>query len=129
MDLDEQKASLHSNNSKAWKHFEENMDPLFKEEPYNVHFVLAADGINPFKQTRSTWSTWPMLLMNYNLPPWLYTKKLFIMLALLISGKQSVTTENFDVYMEPLVEEFLQLWEGIPAYDVLKDIVSKEFRL
>jgi hypothetical protein len=119
----------HPCDSKAWKHFEENVNPLLKEDSRNVHFALAADGVNPFKQTRSTWSTWPILLLNYNLPPWLCTKKFFIMLALLIPGKQSVTTENFDVYMEPLVEEFLQLWEGIPAYDVLKDIGSREFRL
>jgi hypothetical protein len=119
----------HPYGSKAWKHFEENVDPLFKEDSRNVYFALAADGVNPFKQTRSTWSTWPILLLNYNLPPWLYTKKFFIMLALLIPGKQSVTMENFDVYMEPLVEEFLQLWKGIPAYDVLKDIGSREFRL
>jgi hypothetical protein len=46
-----------------------------------------------------------------------------------IPGKQSVTTENFDVYMEPLLEELLELWEGVLAYDVLKDMGSREFRL
>jgi hypothetical protein len=59
----------------------------------------------------------------------LCTKKFFIMLALLIPGKQSVTTENFDVYMEPLLEELLELWEGVLAYDVLKDMGSREFKL
>jgi hypothetical protein len=119
----------HPCDSKAWKHFEENVDPLFKEDPRNIHFALAADGVNPYKQTRSTWSTWPVLLLNYNLPPWLCTKKFFIMLALLIPGKQSVKLENFDVFMEPLVEELLELWEGVPAYDILKDVGSREFTL
>jgi hypothetical protein len=119
----------HPCDSKAWKHFEENVDPVFKEDARNVHFALAADGVNPFKQTRSTWSTWPVLLLNYNLPPWLCTKKFFIMLALLIPGKQLVTTENFDVYMEPLLEELLELWKGVLTYDVLKDMGSREFRL
>jgi hypothetical protein len=50
-----------------------------------------------------------MLLFNYNLPSWLCTKKFFIILALLIPRKQSVNMENFDVYMEPLVEELLEL--------------------
>jgi hypothetical protein len=59
----------HPCDSKAWKHFDDNIDPSFKEGPQNVHFALAADGVNPFKQTQSTWSTWPVLLMNYNLPP------------------------------------------------------------
>jgi hypothetical protein len=67
--------------------------------------------------------------MKYNLLLWLCTKKFFIMLALLIPGKQSITIENFDIYMEPLVEEFLQLWEGVLEYDVLKDIGSREFTL
>jgi hypothetical protein len=119
----------HPCDSKAWKHFDDNVDPSFKEDPRNVHFAFAANGVNPFKQTRSTWSTWPVLLMNYNLPPWLYTKKFFIMLALLNPGKQSVTTKNFDIYMEPLVEELLQLWEGVRAYDMLKDICCREFML
>jgi hypothetical protein len=47
----------------------------------------------------------------------------------LIPRKESVTTENFDVYMAPLVEELLQLWEGVLAYDVLKDIGHREFTL
>jgi hypothetical protein len=83
--------------------------------------------MNPFKQARSTWSTWPVTLLNYNLPPWLSTKKFFILLALLIPGKQSVTSEVFDVYLEPLVEEFLQLWEGVATYDVAEDLGSRIF--
>jgi hypothetical protein len=99
----------HPCNSKAWKHFHENVDPTFQHDARNVHFVLAVDGVNPFKQTRSTWSTWPIVLLKYNLPPWLSTKKFFLMLCLLILDKQSVTSECFDVYMEPLVEELLEL--------------------
>ena len=53
----------------------------------------------------------------------------FIMLALLIPGKQSVTSEFFDVYLEPLVEELVQLWKGVMAYDVLKDRGSRAFKL
>jgi hypothetical protein len=30
-----------------------------------------------------------------------------VFLALLIPGKQSITSKIFDVYLEPLVEEFL----------------------
>jgi hypothetical protein len=74
----------HPCDSEAWKHFKENIVPVFIEDARNVHFALADDGVNPFKQTRSTWSTWLVLLLNYNLLPWLCTKKFFIMLALLI---------------------------------------------
>lgn len=77
----------HPCDSKAWRHFHDNVDPTFANDPRNTHFALAADGVNPFKQNRSTWSTWPVLLLNYNLPPWLSTKKFFVLLALLIPGK------------------------------------------
>jgi hypothetical protein len=113
-------------NSKSWRHFHDNVDPTFREDARNIHFALAADGVNPFKQTRSTW---PMMLLNYNLPPWLCTKKFFVLLALLIPRKESITSEVFDVYLEPLVEELLQLWYGIPAYDITKEPTLQTFTL
>lgn len=64
-----------------------------------------------------------------HIPPWLSTKFCFIMLALLILGKWSVTSEFFDVYLEPLVEELVQLWKGVVAYDVTKDVGSRSFKL
>jgi hypothetical protein len=119
----------HPCDSKAWRHFHNNVDPSFGDDACNIHFALATDGVNPFKQMRSTWSTWPVTLLNYNLPPWLCTKKFFVLLALLIPGKESVTSEVFDVYMEPLVEEILQLWYGISAYDVTKELGHRTFTL
>jgi hypothetical protein len=119
----------HPCDSKAWKHFHENVDPISGQDARNVHFALAADGVNPFKQTRSTWSTWPVVLLNYNLPPWLSTKKFFLMLCLLIPGKQSVTSECFDVYMEPLVEELLELWSGVPAFNITEEEGLRNFTL
>jgi hypothetical protein len=40
-----------------------------------------------------------------------------------------VTSETFDVYLQPLVDEFLQLWRGIPAYYITKDVGSRCFIL
>jgi hypothetical protein len=59
----------HPCDSKAWRHFHDNEDPTFRNDARNIHFALAANGVNPFKQTRSSWSTWPVMLLNYNLPP------------------------------------------------------------
>jgi hypothetical protein len=117
----------HPCDSKAWKHIHENLDTTFGQEDRNIHLGLATDGVNPFKLQRTSWSTWPVMLLNYNIPPWLITKKFFIMLAMLIPGKQSVTSEVFDVYLEPLVEELTQLWKGVDAYDVLKELGSRVF--
>jgi hypothetical protein len=117
----------HPCDSKAWKHVYENVDYSFGEEDRNIHLVMAADGVNPFKLQRTSWSTWPVMLLNYNIPLWLTTKKIFIMLALLIPEKQSVTSQFFDVYLEPLVEKLIQLWKDVDAYDVLKEVGSMAF--
>jgi hypothetical protein len=78
----------HPCDSKAWRHFHDNIDPNFGEDARNIHFALTADGVNPFKQRQSTWSTWPVTLLNFNLPPWYCTKNFFVLLALLIPGKE-----------------------------------------
>jgi hypothetical protein len=119
----------HPCNSKAWWYFHDNVDPTFRSDTRNIHFVLAADGVNPFKQTQSSWSTWLVTLLNYNLPPWLSTKKFFVLLALLIPWKESITSEVFDVYMEPLVEEILQLWYGVSVHDITKERGQLTFQL
>jgi hypothetical protein len=60
-------------NSKSWKHIDEKwLD--FTNEPCNISFRLAFDGVNPFGDLSSCHSTWLMILLNYNLPPWLVTK-------------------------------------------------------
>jgi hypothetical protein len=51
------------------------------------------------------------------------------MLALFIPRKQSFTSQFFDVYLIPLVEELQQLWNDMLAYDVLKEIEFRTFRL
>jgi hypothetical protein len=50
-------------------------------------------------------STWPIVLLNYNLPPWLTTKKHFVMLSLLIPSDKLMIGDNMDTYLEPLLEE------------------------
>jgi hypothetical protein len=85
----------HPYDSKAWKHIYENVDSSFGQEDRNIHLELATDGVNHFKLQHTTWSTWPVMLLNYNIPLWLTTKFFFIMLAMLIPGKQSVTSQVF----------------------------------
>jgi hypothetical protein len=97
--------------SPAWKHVtSEHMDPSFGNEPRNVRFGLSLDGVNPFPHTNSTHSTWPILLLIYNLPPFLVTKIFFIQLCILISGKDSPNNENIGVFLAPLIEELQVLW-------------------
>jgi hypothetical protein len=102
--------------SKAWDHVN-NRWPWFAKEERNVRLGLALDGVNPFKNQSLSHSTWPVIMLNYNLPPWLVTKNFFIMLALIIPGKESVRDKNVDVYMAPLIEELQELWTGIDCLD------------
>lgn len=109
----------HVADCRAWAEIASNIDSTFEEEPRNVHLALALDGVNPFGDKNLKHSTWPVLLLNYNLPPWLSTKKFFIMLSLLIPGPESTTDRNIDVYLMPLMEELLELWRGVKCFDAL----------
>jgi hypothetical protein len=44
-------------------------------------------------------------------------------------GKQSVTSEHFDVYLAPLIEELLQLWYGVPTFDIIQEEGLRNFTL
>jgi hypothetical protein len=76
----------------------------------NIRLRLPLDRVIPYANLSTNHSTWPTLLLNYNLPPWLTTKWLFVMLSLLIPKKESMTNDNIDVYLESLVEELETLW-------------------
>ena len=60
--------------------------PIFKEEPRNVRLSLAADGVNPFGELRSTYSVWPVFVINSNLPPWMLIKRGHTMLGMIVPG-------------------------------------------
>ena len=114
--------------SKAWKHIV-SLDGNFTVEQRNIRLEMALDGMNPFSNQSLSHSTWPVLLVNYNLPAWLVTKPFFIMLALLIPGKENVTSENIDGYLAPVIEELLELWEGVPVTDVSEEPHRQHFTL
>ena len=60
--------------------------PIFKEEPRNVRLSLATDGVNPFGELRSTYSVWPVFVINNNLPTWMSIKREHTMLAMIVPG-------------------------------------------
>jgi hypothetical protein len=101
--------------SPAWNHVDETW-PSFASEPRNVRMVLAMDGVNPHKLMRKPNSIWPVLLINYNIPPWLAMKKNYVMLALIMPGPKA--PKNPDVCLQPLIDELLRLWEEVLCYDV-----------
>jgi hypothetical protein len=108
----------HVPDSRAWEHIDVTFSN-FDSEPRNVRLGLATDGINPFGEKNNTWSTWPILVLNYNLPPWLFTNLFFLLLSLIIPGPDNLKSSNFDVYLAPVLEELAKLWKGVRGVDVL----------
>ena len=89
----------------------------YADDPRFLRLALCLDGINPFNMQSTTYSTWPILLITYNLPPWLVTRKFFVSLVLLIPGPKSPSSTTIDVFLEPVVDDLLQLWNGVKAVD------------
>ena len=105
----------HPADGKAWEKFDQQYSD-FALDPRNVRLGLASDGFNPFRVMSSTHSTWPVLLIPYNLPPWLCMKQSLIILSMIIP-REKAPGMDIDVYLQPLVKELLQLWNGVDAYD------------
>ncbi|KAL2904445.1 Formamidopyrimidine-DNA glycosylase [Bienertia sinuspersici] len=106
----------HPADGQAWINFDKKY-PSFSNEPRNVRLALATDGFNPFQTMSIVHSTWLVILVNYNLPPWLATKSEFLMLSLLIPGPLS-PGNSIDVYLQPLMKDVDDLWQfGLETYD------------
>ncbi|XP_073224719.1 uncharacterized protein [Cicer arietinum] len=109
----------HPADSFAWKYFD-SQHPDFSCDPRNVRLGLASDGFNPFKTMSISHSTWPIVLIPYNLPPWMCMKQPNFILSLLIPGPKG-PGNKLDIYMQPLVEELKELWEiGVKTFDACK---------
>ena len=108
----------HLVNCLSWKNFDKLHPPTFASESRNVKLALASDGFNPFSNMSFAESTWSVVLIPYNLPPWMCMKQSFFMLLLLIP--RPTTLENdIDLYLQPLIDELQELWEhGVDTYDV-----------
>ena len=109
----------HPSDSPSWKLIDHRWAD-FGGEPRNLRLSISADGINPHSSLSSRHSCWPVIMIIYNLPPWLCMKIKFMLLSLLISGPQQ-PGNDIDVYLAPLIEDFKLLWEvGIEAFDAYK---------
>ncbi|KAI5314043.1 hypothetical protein L3X38_043219 [Prunus dulcis] len=101
----------HPADSPSWKLLDDKW-PEFGNEPRNLRLALSSDGFNPHSSLSSRYSCWPVILVTYNLPPWLCMKLKFMMLTLLISGPKQ-PGNDIDVYLEPLIDDLKSLWVGI----------------
>ncbi|XP_058733075.1 uncharacterized protein LOC131604664 [Vicia villosa] len=109
----------HPADSPQWAKID-NDYPYFGKEPRNLRLALSTDGINPHGIQSSSHSTWPVIMLIYNLPPWLCMKRKFMMLTMLISGPKQ-PGNDIDIYLVPLIEDLILMWEtGVEVYDGFK---------
>jgi hypothetical protein len=104
----------HTTDSPQWSFVQTELEPeagnqAFGRDPRVIHLGIFLDVMNPYFEKRNTLSLTPVIAFNYNLPPWLVTKKYFVMLCLLIPTKVSLTGLNVDVFIQPLIDELQQL--------------------
>jgi hypothetical protein len=105
------------------KHIEDTWPEKFKDEVRSLRLSIAMDGVNPYSLQNTNYYVWPVVVINNNIPPWLSMKNEHLMLALIVPGRRQV--KNMDVYLQPLVDELKELWEGIHVYDVSRPITTE----
>ncbi|XP_021603897.1 uncharacterized protein LOC110608925 [Manihot esculenta] len=109
----------HCSDAPASKHFNQT-HPTFAMEARNVRLGLWTDGFQPFGQSGQQYSSWPVILTPYNLPPGMCMKDEYMFLTITIPGPKN-PKEKLDVYMQPLVKEMKELWEiGVNTYDAFQ---------
>jgi hypothetical protein len=81
----------------------------------DIALGLCTDGVGPLK-TRKV-SCWPLVIVNYNLPPDLMFLLDYIMSLGVIPGPNK--PKDSDSFLWPLTEEMLQLAKGVQVFDVL----------
>jgi hypothetical protein len=86
----------------------------------NVWPGLTVDGFNHFENMSTSHNTWPVMLVPYNLPPWMCMKQTSFILSLVIPGPSSLGMD-IDVYLQPLINELLELWNvRVQTFDASK---------
>ncbi|WMV13399.1 hypothetical protein MTR67_006784 [Solanum verrucosum] len=99
----------------------DRLHPNFTLDSRNVRIGLSSDGFNPFWTMSISHSTWPVMLMVYNLPPWMCMKFEYCILSLLIPGPRS-PGNDIDIYLQPLIDELKLLWDSrIETYDASRN--------
>jgi hypothetical protein len=103
--------------SRTWRFID--MEFLrFAKDARNLWLCFAIDGVNPHSLPSFRHSIWPLMMVVYNLPPWLLTKWFFICLSMIIPGPNSPTEETIDEYLQPMVYKLKKLWVEVLVVDM-----------
>ncbi|XP_050229104.1 uncharacterized protein LOC126678246 [Mercurialis annua] len=103
--------------SPEWKHFSE-LHTEFLEEVRNIRLGLCTDVFQPFGAFGQNYSSWPVILTPYYLPPGMCMKDEFMFLTVIVPGPRN-PKHQMDIFLQPLTDELNHLWEfGVETYDV-----------
>ena len=69
----------------------------FSPDLRNVRLGLTSDDFNPFRTMSTNYSTWPVLLIPYNMSPWTSMKQSSFILSMIIPGEKS-PGHNIDIF-------------------------------
>ena len=83
------------------------------------------DGVNPYSIQNTNYYVCLVVVISENTPPWLSVKNEHLMLSIIIPGRRQV--KNMDVYLQTLVDELNELWEGIHVYDISRPIPMERY--
>ncbi|XP_055962307.1 uncharacterized protein LOC130015688 [Mercurialis annua] len=81
----EDEKMCHPSDSPAWKRFSE-LHTDFADETRNIRLGLCTDGFQPFGSFGKNYSSWPVIVTPYNLPPGMCMKDEFMFLTILVPG-------------------------------------------
>ncbi|XP_060210479.1 uncharacterized protein LOC132637405 [Lycium barbarum] len=73
----------HPSDSPSWKNFDQTYS-CFASEVRNVRLGLSTDGFQPFGPLGQQYSSWPVIVTPYNLPPWMCMKDEYMFLSMII---------------------------------------------
>jgi hypothetical protein len=82
------------------------------QQSRNKRFSLCTNGMNQFGENRTVHSTWPVILVMYNIPTWLCHKRKYLMLSILIQGPKQDGIDT-DVFLQPLMKDMAKLWNEV----------------
>ena len=112
----------------AMGNIEDTWPNKFKGEVRSLRLSISMDGVNPYSLQNTNDYVCPVVVINNNIPLCLSVKNEHLTFALIVLGRRQV--KNMDVYLQPLIDEFKQLWEGIRLYNVSRHIpMERSFTL
>jgi len=82
--------------------------------------------MNPYGNISTNHSSWPILLVIYNLSPSLCMKRKYMMLSMMIYIPRQLG-DDIDVYLSPLIEDLKLLWDD--EVEVFDRFANESFQM